>query len=297
MTKRRSLGRGLEALLSSEPESTGLAPQGSLREISIDLLERGRYQPRVDMREESLAELAESLRSQGIIQPIVVRPLGGEQLQAGEQRYEIIAGERRWRAAQLAGLHVIPALVRDLPDHQAVAIALIENIQREDLNPLEEALALRRLVNEFDMTHGEAADTVGRSRASVSNLLRLLELPDFVKNLLVQRVLGMGHARALLALASPQGQMTLARQIVKEGWSVRQTERAVRQFAKASTENDGEKAGRSKDPDVQRLEMDLGEKLGASVQIQHGSSGGRLTIRYHSLEELEGIVGHLTRRP
>ena len=297
MAKRRSLGRGLEALLSTEPESTALAPQGSFREISIDLLERGRYQPRVDMREESLAELAESLRSQGIIQPIVVRPLGGEQPQAGEQRYEIIAGERRWRAAQLAGLHVIPALVRDLSDHQAVAVALIENIQREDLNPLEEALALRRLVNEFDMTHSEAADTVGRSRASVSNLLRLLELPDFVKNLLVQRVLGMGHARALLALTSPQGQMTLARQIVKEGWSVRRTERAVRQFAKVPTENSGEKTGRSKDPDVQRLEMDLGEKLGASVQIQHGSSGGRLTIRYHSLEELEGIIGHLTRRP
>ena len=219
----------------------------------------------------------------------------GEQLQAGEQRYEIIAGERRWRAAQLAGLHVIPALVRDLPDHQAVAIALIENVQREDLNPLEEALALRRLVNEFDMTHGEAADTVGRSRASVSNLLRLLELPDFVKNLLVQRALGMGHARALLALTSPQGQMTLARQIVKEGWSVRQTERAVQRFSRPPTENSGEKRGLTKDPDIQRLETDLGEKLGASVQIQHGSSGGRLTIRYHSLEELEGIVGHLTR--
>ena len=248
------------------------------------------------MREESLAELAESLRSQGLIQPIVVRPLGGGQHQSGEQRYEIIAGERRWRAAQLAGFQSIPALIRDLPDHQAVAVALIENIQREDLNPLEEALALRRLVDEFDMTHGDAADMVGRSRASVSNLLRLLELPDSVKDLLVQRALGMGHARALLALSSPQGQMTLAGQIIKEGWSVRQTERAVQRFSRPPTENSGEKRGLTKDPDIQRLETDLGEKLGANVRIQHAPSGGRLTIRYHSLEELEGIIDHLTRR-
>ena len=296
MTKRRSLGRGLEALLSVEPGSTGLAPQDTLRAISIDLLERGQYQPRVDMRDESLAELAESLRSQGLIQPIVVRPLGGTQHQGGDQRYEIIAGERRWRAAQLAGFQAIPALVWDLPDDQAVAVALIENIQREDLNPLEEALALRRLVDEFDMTHGDAADTIGRSRASVSNLLRLLELPDSVKELLVQRALGMGHARALLALSSPQGQIMLARQIIKEGWSVRQTERAVQRFLKPSKENGREKAGLTKDPDIQRLETDLGEKLGANVRIQHGPSGGRMTIRYHSLEELEGIIDHLARR-
>lgn len=259
----------------------------------MDLLQRGRYQPRLDMREESLAELAESIRAQGLVQPIVVRPVSPGPAAGAEARYEIVAGERRWRAAQLAGLHAIPALVRDIPDHAAVAVALIENVQREDLNPLEEALALRRLVDEFEMTHGEAADAVGRSRVAVSNLLRLLELPDSVKDLLAQRALDMGHARALLALESPQGQLTLARRVVKEGWSVRETERAVQRFAKARPKNGPGKAGATKNPDVRRLETQLGERLGASVKIEHGASGGRVVIRYHSLEELEGIVDHL----
>lgn len=293
MAKRKSLGRGLEALLSTETGSAVAASQDSLREVPIDLLERGRYQPRLDMREESLADLAESIRSQGLVQPIVVRPLSGDRTGGTEARYEIVAGERRWRAAQLAGLHAIPALVRDIPDHTAVAVALIENIQREDLNPLEEALALRRLVDEFEMTHGEAADAVGRSRVSVSNLLRLLELPDPVKDLLAQRALDMGHARALLALESPQAQLALARQVAKEGWSVRETERAVRRSVKSPPKSSRGQATASRNPDVRRLETRLGEKLGASVRIEHGASGGRLIIRYHSLEELEGIVDHL----
>ena len=293
MAKRRSLGRGLEALLSTDTGSTGTAPQDTLRDIPIDLLERGRYQPRADMREGSLAELAASIRAYGLVQPIVVRPLSESQSQGVEARYEIVAGERRWRAAQLAGLHVIPALVREIPDHEAVAVALIENIQREDLNPLEEALALRRLVDEFEMTHEEAAEAVGRSRVSVSNLLRLLELPDSVKELLVQRVLNMGHARALLAIESAQDQLKLARQIVKEGWSVRETERAVQRLARPQPKRARGGVTAAKDPDVKRLEAQLGEKLGASVRIEHGGPGGSLTIRYHSLEELEGIVDHL----
>jgi len=245
------------------------------------------------MREGSLAELAASIRAYGLVQPIVVRPLSESQSQGVEARYEIVAGERRWRAAQLAGLHVIPALVREIPDHEAVAVALIENIQREDLNPLEEALALRRLVDEFEMTHEEAAEAVGRSRVSVSNLLRLLELPDSVKELLVQRALNMGHARALLAIESAQDQLKLARQIVKEGWSVRETERAVQRLARPQPKRARGGVTAARDPDVKRLEAQLGEKLGASVRIEHGGPGGSLTIRYHSLEELEGIVDHL----
>jgi len=296
MAKRKSLGRGLEALLSTETRPAGAASQDGLREVPIDLLERGRYQPRLDMREESLAELAESIRTQGLVQPIVIRPLPGDRASGAEARYEIVAGERRWRAAQLAGLHAIPALIRDIPDHAAVAVALIENIQREDLNPLEEALALRRLVEEFEMTHGEAADAVGRSRVSVSNLLRLLELPDAVKDLLAQRALDMGHARALLALESPQGQLAMARRVAKEGWSVRETERAVQRLMKSPQKTRRDRPSSSKNPDVRRLEIQLGETLGASVRIEHGPSGGRVTIRYHSLEELEGIVDHLAQR-
>ena len=290
MAKRKSLGRGLEALLSTEsiPEVEGIA--GNLKEIPVDLLQRGRYQPRIDMREETLQELADSISSQGLVQPIVVRPLDPV---GGELRYEIVAGERRWRAAQLAGLHAITAIVREIPDQAAVAMSLIENIQREDLNPMEEARALWRLVEDFDMTHATAAEAVGRSRVMVSNLLRLLELPDQVIAMLERRELGMGHARALLALDSVADQLTLARRVVKEGWSVRETERAIRLLPKSRKRpNRGDRSA-APDPDVQRLENSLADRLGANVKIEHRGAGGRIVIRYHSLDELDGIIGHI----
>jgi ParB family chromosome partitioning protein len=290
MAKRRSLGRGLEALLSTEaiPEVAGVI--GSLKEIPVDLLERGRYQPRVDMREETLEELAESIRAQGLVQPIVVRPLDAV---GGELRYEIVAGERRWRAAQLAGLDTIPSIIREIPDQAALVVALIENIQREDLNPMEEARALQRLVENFEMTHATVADAVGRSRVMVSNLLRLLELPAAVMTMLERRELDMGHARALLAVDSAADQLTLARRVVKEGWSVRETERAVRRLPESRKRSS--RAGRraTRDPDVRRLETNLADRLGAKVRIEHSDSGGRIIIRYFSLDELEGIIGHI----
>ena len=290
MAKRKSLGRGLEALLSSESilEVTGSA--GSLKEIPIDLLEKGRYQPRVDMREETLEDLAESIRAQGLIQPIVVRPLDTV---GGETRYEIVAGERRWRAAQLAGLHAIPAIIREIPDQAALVVALIENIQREDLNPMEEARALQRLVESFEMTHATAAEAVGRSRVMVSNLLRLLELPGPLMTMLERRELDMGHARALLAVDSAEDQLTLARRVVKEGWSVRETERAVRRLPKSGKRPRRAGSNETPDPDVRRLETDLADRLGAKVRIEHKGSGGRIVIRYYSLDELEGIIGHI----
>jgi ParB family chromosome partitioning protein len=304
MNKRRSLGRGLDALLSSArpvaPPATAPAPAGpqpepGLRELPLDVLRRGRYQPRVDMREETLAELAESIKAQGVVQPIVVRPLpnpGG-----GETQYEIVAGERRWRAAQLAGLATIPAVVRDIPDESAVAVALIENIQRENLNPLEEARSLHRLIEEFGLTHADAADAVGRSRATVTNLLRLLELPRPVREMVERRELDMGHARALLGLASPERQVELAERAVKQGWSVRETERAVRKVAGAQGVAKSGKAAAARagsdDPNVRRLEADLAETLGAAVTIEHGPKGGRVVIRYNGLDELEGILAHI----
>ncbi len=290
MAKRKSLGRGLEALLSTESILEVAGSAGSLKEIPIDLLERGRYQPRVDMREETLEDLAESIRAQGLIQPIVVRPLDTV---GGETRYEIVAGERRWRAAQLAGLHAIPAIIREIPDQAALVVALIENIQREDLNPMEEARALQRLVASFDMTHEMAADAVGRSRVMVSNLLRLLELPDPVTIMLERRELDMGHARALLALDSVEDQLALARRVVKEGWSVRETERAVRRLPKSRKRPRRAGSNETPDPDVRRLETDLADRLGAKVRIEHKGSGGRIVIRYYSLDELEGIIGHI----
>jgi ParB family chromosome partitioning protein len=311
MNKRKSLGRGLEALLSSaKPAAQPAAPaataqpaapvpvakatESGLREVPVDLLRRGKYQPRVDMREESLAELAESIRAQGVVQPIVVRPLpnpGG-----GETQYEIVAGERRWRAAQLAGLQTIPAVVRDIPDEAAVAVALIENIQREDLNPIEEARSLHRLCEEFGLTHADAAEAVGRSRATVTNLLRLLELPRPVRELLEHRQLDMGHARALLGVESPELQTELAQRVVKQGLSVRETESAVRKLTGGVGAGKGGKpaAGRaSGDPNVRRLEADLAETLGATVTIEHGPKGGRVVIRYNGLDELEGILSHI----
>ena len=302
-TKRPSLGRGLEALLgTSTPAAPGstAAPDAAPREprdeelakIPVDLLQRGRYQPRLDMRPESLQELADSIRAQGVVQPIVVRPLAAQR--AGEPvRYEIIAGERRWRAAQMAGLHAVPAVIRRVPDEAAVAMSLIENIQRENLNPLEEARALDRLIREFDMTHQTAADAVGRSRAAVSNLLRLLELPEEVKALVESRQLEMGHARALLGLGTVRQQVEVAVLVAKKGLSVRETEALVRRLSTAKAEDEQPEPPRP-DPNITRLEQDLTDKLGARVHLQHGAKGrGKLVIAYNSLDELDGILAHI----
>lgn len=291
MAKRKSLGRGLEALLSSGPQTDEPAEAGSLQEIPLDLLERGRYQPRTDMREETIAGLAESIKAQGLVQPIVARPIGKRD---GEPHYEIIAGERRWRAAQLAGLPTIPTIVREIPDEAAVAMALIENIQREDLNPLEEARALRQLVEEFGMSQAQAAEAVGRSRVAVTNLLRLLDLPEQIKSMLERRELDMGHARALLSAQTTELMLDLARRVVSGGWSVRETEAAVRKAGGAVGTTRGRgKRQRAKNADVRRLENELAERLGAAVTIDPGAKGGRLVIRYHSNEELAGILAHI----
>jgi ParB family chromosome partitioning protein len=293
--RKKRLGRGLDALLSkpaaAAPEETSeKSSQGDgLRTIAVDLLQRGQYQPRVDMRQESLQELAESIRAQGVVQPIVVRPIGRT---GNTQRYEIIAGERRWRAAQLAGLQEMPVVVRDVADEDAIAMALIENIQREDLNPLEEATALDRLIREFDLTHAEAAQAVGRSRASVSNLLRLQELSPKVKPLLEERQLDMGHARALLAITNPVQQLDVARQIVKKGLSVRETERLIKRIL--GGEGKPKPAKPSASGDIRRLEIEVSEKLGAKVNLQHGAKGaGKIVINYNSLDELDGILKHI----
>jgi len=248
------------------------------------------------MRPESLQELADSIKSQGVVQPIVVRPVGSPGAGAS-QRYEIIAGERRWRAAQMAGLAQIPAVIRDIPDEAAIAVALIENIQRENLNPLEEARALERLISEFELTHQEAAEAVGRSRVSVSNLLRLLELAPEVSEMLEKRELEMGHARALLGLTNRRQQVEVATIIVKKALSVRDTEALVRrlQDAAAAAAGDAAETGtRHQDPNVQRLEQELADKLGAKVAIKHSSGGkGRLVVSYNSLDELDGILAHI----
>jgi ParB family chromosome partitioning protein len=265
-----------------------------LARVPLDLLQRGRYQPRLDMRPESLTELAESIRAQGVVQPIVVRPIG-EADERGVQRYEIIAGERRWRAAQQAGLRDIPAVIRRVPDEAAIAMALIENIQREDLNPLEEARALERLISEFGLTHQQAADAVGRSRAAVSNLLRLLELPEEVCERLARREIEMGHARALLGLPQRRQQIEVATLVASRGLSVRDTESLVRRMAEPP-ESRTQAPPAAIDPNIQRLEEDLAEKLGARVNIEHARAGnGRLVIRYNSLEELDGILSHFQR--
>jgi ParB family chromosome partitioning protein len=311
-TKKPVMGRGLEALLGQisrkpEPAATGTAgasgaapapnklPGDELATLPVDLLQRGKYQPRVDMRQESLDDLAASIKAQGIVQPIVVRPVDGAA--PGEsQRYEIIAGERRWRAAQIAGLAAVPAVIRRVPDEAAIAMALIENIQRENLNPLEEARALERLISEFGITHQQAADAVGRSRAAVSNLLRLLELPDEITAFVERRELEMGHARALLGLPQRRQQIEIGAMVAKKGLSVRDTEGMVRALlAKASGGAAAAKeSGRALDPNVQRLQDELSEKLGAPVQIQHGAGGkGKVVVTYHSLDELDGILAHI----
>jgi len=295
--KKRGLGRGLEALLGqvvprAVPEAPP-PPRDQLTHVPVDLLQRGRYQPRQDMREDSLDELAASIRAQGLVQPIVIRPL--DPPAAGEpQRYEIIAGERRWRAAQMAGLADVPAVVRRVADEVAVAMSLIENIQRENLNPLEEALALSRLVTEFALTHQQVAEAVGRSRAAVTNLMRLLELPQAIRPLIEKRELEMGHARALLSLTTALQQVEVGGLVAKKGLSVRETETLVRRIIARAGDGKGKPARRSKDPDIRRLEDDLAEKLGATVELQHSPSGrGKLVISYHSLDELDGILAHI----
>jgi ParB family transcriptional regulator, chromosome partitioning protein len=300
--KKPSLGRGLAELSpllarrigmpEAEAAPAAAAAGERVANLPLDLLQRGKYQPRIDMRPESLADLAESIKSQGLVQPILVRPLPGRN--PGEsQRYEIIAGERRWRAAQMAGMAEIPAVIRDVPDEAALAMALIENIQREDLNPLEEARALTRLIDEFGLTHLQAAEAVGRSRAGVSNLVRLMELADEVKELLEQRSIEMGHARALLSLTSRRQQIEVAGLVVKKSLSVRDTEALVRKLLNPAKPETAGLSG-SHDPDIRHLERELADKLGAKVMFQHTLSGkGKLVVSYNSLEELEGILEHI----
>lgn len=290
MTPKKRLGRGLDALLSQPRTVSDTAAGGTdtLKQVPVERLQRGQYQPRMDMRQDSLQDLADSIKVQGVVQPIVARPISG----AGDtQRYEIVAGERRWRAAQLAGLAVIPAVIRDVPDESAIAMALIENIQRENLNPLEESRAIDRLIREFDLTHAEAAQAVGRSRASVSNLLRLQDLSDKVKPMLEDRQIEMGHARALLALSNPIEQFGAARQVVKKRLSVRETEKLVKRL---------QGGGAKKQPrptpnaDIRRLEIEVSEKLGAKVHVDHSPKGkGKIVISYNSLDELDGILNHI----
>jgi ParB family chromosome partitioning protein len=273
----RGLGRGLDALLGGDSEMAG--DNDMLRTLKVGQLQPGKYQPRTQMDQESLQQLADSIKAQGIMQPILVRPVGPE-------KFEIIAGERRWRAAQLAGLAEVPALVRRIADEAALAMSLIENIQREDLNPLEEAVGIKRLIDEFSMTHQLAAEAVGRSRTAVTNLLRLLNLAQPVQEMLMARRIEMGHARALLSLEGAK-QLTAAEQIAQKGLSVREAESLVKRIAKPQRKP----AKAAQDMDVKRLQNELAEYLGASVAIQPGSSGaGVVSIRYHSLEQLDGIL-------
>ncbi|MBL0644848.1 ParB/RepB/Spo0J family partition protein [Aeromonas veronii] len=293
--KKRGLGKGLDALLSTSTAARqkqvmsdqrteeAMAPtnQGELRKLPVEWLQSGKYQPRKDMSQDALEELANSIRAQGVIQPIVVRPLG-------EQSFEIIAGERRWRASQLARLEVVPCIVKDVPDEAAVAIALIENIQREDLNAIEEAVALQRLLTEFELTHQQVAEAVGKSRTTVTNLLRLNQLNDDVKRFVEHGDLDMGHARALLAL-SGQAQSELAKLVAQKGLTVRDTEKLVQKAlepAKARVEP-------ARDPQIGYLERQLAEKIGNQVQLQHGKrDSGKLVISYENLSDLDRILGY-----
>jgi len=285
--KKKRLGRGLGSLIGNIDELTRVSEQdqkSGLSELDIDRIQRGKYQPRQHFDQQSLQELADSIRSQGIVQPIVVRPEG--------DHFELVAGERRWRAAQIAGLQKIPAVIRKLDSKSAAAIALIENIQREDLNPLEQAQALMRLIDEFDLTHQQVADSVGRSRASVSNLLRLLDLADPVKDQINRGLLDMGHARALLGLIR-HDQIEVANIVVKRGLSVRETEALVRQRLKGDTRK--KSSVNESDPDIRRLETRISEKLGAAVKIKSGKQGaGQLIVSFHNSDELDGILQHLS---
>lgn len=286
MAKKRGLGRGLDSLLGvkEEIESSQQVEkiQEGLLQLPVDQIQRGRYQPRRVFDKQALSELAESIKSQGLLQPIVVRSVS-------DDTYEIIAGERRWRAAQLAGLAEIPVVIKDIPDETAIAVALIENIQREDLNPMEEAVALLRLQQEFNLTHDEVASAVGKSRSTVTNFLRLNSLQEEVRQFLESRQLDMGHAKALLALEGSV-QIKAAKEIVSKRLSVRQAEMLVRSMQKPKAK----KTEPSRDADIQALEQSLADKLGASVRISHKASGkGDMRIHYNSTDELQGILKHL----
>lgn len=290
---KKKLGRSpLDAFLS-KPKKTSSAnnqttqsevnlPQGELRKLPIEFLQPGQYQPRKIMTDEALEELASSIKAQGIIQPVVVRSIGID-------KYEIIAGERRWRASQLAELDVIPCLVKEIPDEAAIAMALIENIQREDLNAMEEAVALQRLMQEFELTHQQTADAVGKSRTTVTNLLRLLSLTEICRTMLERGDLEMGHARALLSLPSEE-QTNVARTVVAKGLTVRETEKLVRSVSAPVKAKFSAKA----DPQIERLERQIGDKIGAPIKIAHSPKGkGKITISYNSLDELDGVLKHI----
>lgn len=298
--KKRGLGRGLDALLggtskakantkevSEAPinEQPNLAKDGDLRNLPVELIQSGKYQPRRDMHPEALEELAESIKAQGVMQPIIVRSISAD-------KYEIIAGERRWRACQIAGLDTIPALVRQVADEAAIAMALIENIQREDLNAMEEALALSRLQHEFELTHQQIAEAVGKSRTTVTNLLRLMSLREDVQRMVEYGDLEMGHAKALLGLPVDQ-QSQAANSVVSKAMSVRQTENLVRSIL-SSLESPGKNTTRQIDPDIKSLQDQLSNKIGVPVDIQHSAKGkGKLILKYNSLDELDGILNHI----
>ena len=298
--KKRGLGRGLDALLGAQSKQAKTeletrnnaneyipvligSTNGDLKNLPIELIQPGKYQPRLDMHPESLEELAASIKAQGLMQPIVVRPINSS-------KYEIIAGERRWRACQMAGLDSIPVIIKDVPDDTAIAMSLIENIQREDLNPIEEATALKRLQDEFELTQQEVADVVGKSRTTVTNLIRLMSLNPDVRISLEHGDLEMGHARALLAL-NGENQTKAAKTVIGKGMSVRQTEALVRRLQKTPKNKSG-KTGL--DPDIRQLQDGLSEKLGAEVLIQHTAKGkGKVILKYGSLDQLDGILNHI----
>lgn len=315
MAKRKGLGKGLGALMKGAAATTtttankntlqaeaaeeisieeameDVVSKDLLKELPVEFLQRGKYQPRRDMHPEALEELAESIRAQGVMQPIVVRPINTGSENGSEEKYEIIAGERRWRASQMAELDKVPCVIRDVPDEAAVAMALIENIQRENLNPIEEAMALQRLQREFELTHQEVAEAVGKSRTTITNLLRLMNLPDDVRTMLEHGDLEMGHARCLLTLETDKARQA-ARQVVSRGLSVRQTEALVRRLQQEASEP----AVQTKklDPDIKALQDRLSDTIGVPVQIQHGAKGkGKLVLKYSSLDELDGILNHI----
>jgi ParB family transcriptional regulator, chromosome partitioning protein len=290
--KRQSLGKGLDALLGMESDSDldalgsseVQAAEGQLRELAVEFLQRGKYQPRRDINAEALEELANSIRTQGVMQPLVVR-------QVDDEKYEIIAGERRWRAAQQAGLDVVPVIVREVSDEAAIAMALIENIQREDLNAMEESLALLRLQEEFQLTQQQVADAVGKSRSAVTNLMRLASLEPEVQQLLERGDLELGHAKCLLALEGAQ-QVNAARTVAGVNMTVRQTEALVKKIQAGDKAKPGSDVSNS--PDIKHLEDQISEKIGAPVQIQHSAKGkGKLIFKYNSVDELDGILAHL----